>query len=93
MLLAVLGEKQPCELPTEHMPEWYGWSADTAERGLRELCNLNIIDKQPRRKETALSPSGFTLVNEYSVQPPFDKQTLDLSLRMRNRNRKGDGNE
>lgn len=83
MLLVILGEKQPCELPSERMPEWYGWSADTAERGLYDLCRMGIIEKQRWSKETALSPTGYTIVNEYSVLPPFDKETLDLSRRER----------
>jgi hypothetical protein len=37
MLLVALHEKPGFELPTKHMPEWYGWSADTAERGFRTV--------------------------------------------------------
>ena len=89
MLLVILGEKQPCELPSERMPEWYGWSADTAERGLHDLCHLGIVEKQRRSKETALSPTGYTVVYEYSVLPPFDKETFDQSRR----DRKGGSDE
>ena len=77
MFLVVLGERTPCELPTEHMPEWYGWSADTAERGLRELQRIGLIRKEQHLKEAPLSPTGITVVNEYYVCPPFDKRTLD----------------
>ena len=81
MLLVVLGERTPCELPTEHMPEWYGWSADTAERGLHELQNKGLIRKEQHRKESPLSPTGIAIVNEYYICPPFDKKTLDSKLR------------
>jgi len=41
MLLVALhesGPKKPVfQLPAEHAPKWYGWSADTTERGLAEL--------------------------------------------------------
>lgn len=83
MLLTVLGEKQPCRLPFEQMPEWYGWSADTAERGLQELEDKGIIRKGKYVRETALSPTGYTRGNEYTVLPPFDRQTLDASRRRR----------
>ena len=89
MLLVILGERQPCELPSERMPEWYGWSADTAERGFRELEALGIIDKHSSSKKTPLSPTGFTRVNEYSVLPPYDKSSLERARR----NRKGDKHE
>lgn len=77
MFLVVLGERTPCELPTEHMPEWYGWSADTAERGLRELQRIGLIRKEQHLKEAPLSPTGITVVNDYYVCQPFDKRTLD----------------
>ena len=84
MLLVILGERQPCELPSERMPGWYGWSADTAERGFRELASLGIIDRRSRPKKTPLSPTGFTTVNEYSVLPPYDRSSLE-ALRKRKR--------
>jgi hypothetical protein len=37
MLLVALHEKNNLELPAERVPEWYGWSADTSERGLATL--------------------------------------------------------
>ena len=43
MLLVALHEKPNFPLATEHMPHWYGWSADTAERGLAELAKLGLL--------------------------------------------------
>lgn len=73
MLLVLLGEKQPCTLPTEHMHEWYGWSPDTAEKGLHELIGAKLISRERLVKETPLSPTGRTTVNSYSLLKPFDK--------------------
>lgn len=87
MLLVILGERQPCELPSERMPDWYGWSADTAERGFHELVHLGIINKQSRSKKTPLSPTGFTKVNEYSVLPPYDRSSQEQALRKQKRGR------
>ncbi|PLS27439.1 hypothetical protein CGZ88_0966 [Bifidobacterium anseris] len=81
MLLVVLGEKQPCVLPAERMPDWYGWSPDTAERGLRELVEKEVLCKKKMRREAALSPSGYAVVNEYTVKKPFDNDTLNLLRR------------
>lgn len=71
MLLVALHEKPGFELPTEKVPEWYGWSADTAERGLKTLISLGVISKTERVKTAPLSPSGLTTVNQYTLLPPF----------------------
>ena len=49
MLLVALHEKLNFELPTERVPDWYGWSADTAERGLATLENRRRSQGKSRR--------------------------------------------
>lgn len=71
MLLVALSEKPGFHLPAEKMPEWYGWSADTAERGLGELIDAEILHKIPQRRTEPLSASGFSIINHYYLQPPF----------------------
>lgn len=71
MLLVALHEKPIFELPTEHMPEWYGFSADTAERGLKRLRDLDLIKVHTRTKKAPLAPTGATQVNVYTLAPPF----------------------
>ncbi len=71
MLLVALHEKTGFRLPTERVPEWYGWSADTAERGLVELEKHGILQKIQRRRKEPLSSSGVGRVNEYYLLPPF----------------------
>lgn len=71
MLLVALHEKPGFELPTEHMPQWYGFSADTAERGLKRLRDLSLIDVQTRVKKAPLAPTGATQVNVYTLVGPF----------------------
>lgn len=71
MLLVALHEKPGFELVTERVPKWYGWSADTAERGLKTLSDLGIVSVHSRLKKTPLSPTGLTKVNVYNLQPPF----------------------
>jgi hypothetical protein len=71
MLLVALHEKDGFELVTERVPDWYGWSADTAERGLKTLEAHGLIRVDKRYKKTPLSPSGRTLVNIYTLIGPF----------------------
>jgi hypothetical protein len=71
MLLVALHEKNNFELPAERVPEWYGWSADTAERGLATLEHHGLITRTTRLKKTPLSPTGQTKVNRYLLREPF----------------------
>jgi hypothetical protein len=71
MLLVALHEKPGFELPTERVPEWYGWSADTAERGFATLEKLGLLQKITRVKKAPLSPTGLTKINEYTLIGPF----------------------
>jgi hypothetical protein len=77
MLLVALHEKNLFELPTERVPVWYGWSADTAERGLAALEQLGLLTHKIRLKKAPLSPTGLTRVNRYLLHPPFGKLTED----------------
>lgn len=67
MLLVALHEKPGFELPTEHVPAWYGWSADTAERGLKTLVKEGLVEVRKRIKTAPLSPTGATEVNVYTL--------------------------
>jgi len=77
MLLVALHEKNNFELATERMPDWYGWSADTAERGLATLEQLGALTHTTRLKKAPLSPTGLTKVNRYLLREPFSKLTID----------------
>jgi hypothetical protein len=77
MLLVALHEKPNFELPTERVPEWYGWSADTAERGLATLERLGLVTRTTRLKKAPLSPTGQTKVNRYLLHEPLALYTAD----------------
>lgn len=77
MLLVALHEKLNFELPTERVPDWYGWSADTAERGLAILEHLGLLTHTTRLKKAPLSPTGQTRVNRYLLHEPFTRYTLE----------------
>lgn len=75
MLLVALHEKYNFELPAERVPDWYGWSADTAERGLATLEQLGLLTHTTRLKKAPLSPTGLTKVNRYLLREPFSQLT------------------
>lgn len=83
MLLVALHEKPGFELPTERMPDWYGFSADTAERGLKTLQDLGLLHVHKRIKKAPLSPTGATQVNGYTLTGPFhvDPQPAKKTVR------------
>lgn len=80
MLLVALSEKHGFELPAEKVPAWYGWSADTAERGLAELESHGLLGKGRYRRSEPLSPTGYSIVNKYYLQPPFGSPPPDQFL-------------
>jgi hypothetical protein len=79
MLLVALHEKPWFELPTQRMPEWYGWSADTAERGFRTLRDRGLLEVRSYLRKTPLSPTGQTAVNLYHLLPPFAEPMLPVA--------------
>ncbi|MDN5725297.1 MAG: hypothetical protein L0G99_05105 [Propionibacteriales bacterium] len=73
MLLVALHERPGFTLPTEHVPQWYGWSADTAERGFRQLQRHGLLDIDARLKTAPLSPTGQTKENVYTLTNAFGR--------------------
>lgn len=67
MLLVLLKERDGSRLPTTNFPTWYGWSADTAERGLRSLADEGLVKLIRRVRTAPLSPTGRIRVNEYRL--------------------------
>jgi hypothetical protein len=65
LLLVVLREKNWSKFPAEKAPEWYGWSADTHERGLKKLLGLGLVERRPEFTKAPLAPSGFTMAYQY----------------------------
>ncbi|GAP61414.1 conserved hypothetical protein [Arthrobacter sp. Hiyo1] len=80
MLLVALHEKPGFQLPTEKVPLWYGWSADTAERGFKRLEDLHLLKVTPRVKKAPLSPTGLAKVNEYTLAGPFGHEEIKVLL-------------
>jgi hypothetical protein len=71
MLLIALSLPDRFPLPTSRVPDWYGISESTAARGFRELRSADLMKVEREEKTAPLAPKGYTLVNFYTLQPPF----------------------
>ncbi|MGN7966970.1 hypothetical protein ACTJKK_12920 [Microbacterium sp. 22179] len=54
-------------LPYEYMPDWYGISAKSAQKGITELLGEGILNRRPDSKPAPLSPTGSTTHMYYSL--------------------------
>lgn len=70
-LLIALSLTDEFILPYEKAAEWYGISADTIGRGLRELRELELLAVERQLKDAPLAPEGYTLELSYTLKPPF----------------------
>jgi hypothetical protein len=69
MLLTIAREKPWSSFPADRADEWYGWSADTTLRGLKELVDLGLVERRENYRKTPLSPTGYTLSYQYRLVP------------------------
>ncbi len=67
MLLIGLSLRPGFILPVEKAPEWYGVSADTAQRGLAELERRGALVRKNLKKKAALTPLGFTTDSHFTL--------------------------
>lgn len=71
MLLVSLHSPPGFELPFERVPEWYGFSSDTAQAGMAELIGHDLLSLAVAYRAEPLSPTGAVEVRRYRVRPPF----------------------
>lgn len=83
MLLVALERPDDFYLPFEYAPTWYGVSADSAERGLRELHTNDLIAVQHAWVPNARSDTGWVPRWTYTVTGPFSKQAQDVAAKRR----------
>ncbi|MGW7674392.1 hypothetical protein ACWGJX_46320 [Streptomyces sp. NPDC054775] len=65
LLLVVLREKIWSKFPAEKAPDWYGWSPDTHERGLKTLLELGLVERREQFTKAPLAPAGVTMAYQY----------------------------
>lgn len=67
MLLVIAAEKPWSSFPADRMEQWYGWSADTTQRGVKNLLSLKLIERREAYRKAPLSPTGSTLLYQYRL--------------------------
>ena len=67
-------------LPIEKAPDWYGISADTANRGLLDLRKAGLLDVEKRTKKAPLSPEGIAQDFHYTLNPPFGPRRQPIAI-------------
>ena len=77
MLLVALHEKANFELQAERVPDWYGWSADTAERGLATLEHFGLLARYHPAEEGPAQPQRAHQGQPVPVAQPFGQLSAD----------------
>lgn len=67
MLLIGLSLPDGFVLPYERVPDWYGVSADTAQRGFRELSEKDLLEVETGYKAAPLTAQGWTEERRYTL--------------------------
>jgi hypothetical protein len=80
MLMISLSVKPGSALPEGKLPRWYGVSADSGGRGLRELVDSGILAVQNKRRQDLLSPAGYVLEHRYTPTGVFEREWKAASL-------------
>ena len=60
-------------MPGERVPEWYGISESSAQRGLAELREVGLLNLSVSYKPTPLEKIPTTEVYNYTLVPPFGR--------------------
>jgi hypothetical protein len=81
MLLIFLTLPPKSPLPFNRVPEWYGISKATAERGTRTLRRSDLLEAVHEPIKMPLAPKGYSVRNVYTLAGDF---------RMRRRSKAGD---
>ncbi len=86
LLLVALSLPDDFPLPAERGPKWFGISADSTERGLRELVNEGLLDYSQNWVRNQRSDTGWIEQRQYRLQGDFSSTSRDaLSKRSRTR--------
>ena len=67
----MLSLRPPFILPVEKAPQWYGISADTAQRGLASLVQYGVLKVASIPKLAPLAPRGVTYDSRCTLQGVF----------------------
>lgn len=71
MLFIALSLVDNFTLPYDRVPDWYGLSPSTAERGLLGLQRRHLLKARKQFKPAPLAPRGYTELLTYTLAKPF----------------------
>lgn len=74
VLLIALSQKPTFNLVTERAAEWYGVSADTLQRGLDDLQQLELLRVWTKARKAPRARLGFTIDHHYQLKKPFRRR-------------------
>ncbi|WP_420637741.1 hypothetical protein [Candidatus Poriferisocius sp.] len=77
MLLIGLSLRPGFVLPVEKAPDWYGVSADSAQRGFAELERRGALERHRVKKKAPLAPLGFTTDSRFTLLADFARPMGD----------------
>jgi hypothetical protein len=83
MLLIALSSKDGFPLPAKRARAWYGVSEDSAEEGLRELRNKELLSVDRRWIKAARSKTGWTEQYLYTLKGSFSREERKKASRFR----------
>lgn len=76
MLLILLSLPDDPRLPVDQVPQWYGVSRATAERGLIQLRGEGLVSSHWIQHPDPLAPEGFRWDLHHQLHSPFDARSL-----------------
>jgi hypothetical protein len=83
MLLVALSRPDGFYLPAERTKDWYGLSADSALRGLRELRSAGVLDYSKHWRKEQRSKTGWIEQRTYTLTGPFSSAARDAAANHR----------
>lgn len=66
-----------CTLPYDRAKEWYGLSAKSVQKGIKDLEKHDLIHKRAEMFTAALSPTGVSVRMHYSLTGPYGQQARE----------------
>jgi hypothetical protein len=70
-------------LPAKRARDWYGVSEDSAEEGLRELGNRQLLSFDRRWRKNARSETGWIEQRMYTLEGSFSREERKKAARFR----------
>ncbi len=74
VLLIALNEPPEFKLVQERVPDWYGISISTFQKGVQGLVRADLLQRHWEEEPRPLAPDGYVRVNVYRLLGAFQRQ-------------------